>query len=133
MIGQQQWLKLQVLENLHFDKSNGNPRRYWGWRVFGQALYRCLCTTCEANPAPGGCRAVTMKKTNRKCVCPMCECTQPRRLSDEAAVEINEFLEVITANFLRRYGHRIDRYFSKRSKRGLNDEKPWQSTDEAPF
>jgi hypothetical protein len=34
----EKWLKLQVLENLHFDKSNGNPRRYWGWRVFGQAL-----------------------------------------------------------------------------------------------
>lgn len=74
-----------------------------------------------------------MKKTKRKCVGPMCECTEPRRLSDEAAVQINEFLEVIAANFLSRYGHRIDRYYSKHSKRGLNDEKPWQSADDQPF
>ena len=39
----EKWLKLRVLENLRFDKSNGNPRRYWGWRVFGQGLIKHLC------------------------------------------------------------------------------------------
>jgi len=34
----EKWLKMRVLENLRFDKSDGNPRRYWTWRVFGQAL-----------------------------------------------------------------------------------------------
>jgi hypothetical protein len=33
----------------------------------------------------------------------MCACTQTRTLSDEAALEIHEFLEVIAANFLSRY------------------------------
>jgi len=41
---------------------------------------------------------------------PMCECDKTRTLSDESAVEIHEFLETIAANFLSRYGHRIQRH-----------------------
>ena len=43
----------------------------------------------------------------------MCACTQTRTLSDEAVVEIHEFLEVIAANFLSRYGQRIYRHYAK--------------------
>ena len=49
--------------------------------------------------------------------CPMCACTETRTLSDESAVEIHEFLEVIAANFLSRYGHRIYRHYAKQVKR----------------
>ena len=44
-----------------------------------------------------------MKKYKSRYQCLMCACTQTRTLSDEAAVEIHEFLEVIAANFLNRY------------------------------
>ena len=62
----------------------------------------------------------------------MCACTQTRTLSDEAAVEIHEFLDVIAANFLSRYGQRIYHHYSKQAKRNLNAQQPWKSPDE-PF
>lgn len=66
-----------------------------------------------------------MKKTKHY-PCPMCACTQHRTLSDEAAVEIHEFLEVIAENFLRRYGQRIYRHYARRAKHQFNNEKPWE-------
>lgn len=63
----------------------------------------------------------------------MCSCAETRTLSDEAAVEIHEFLEVIAANFLSRYGQRIYRHYTRRAKRNLNDQKPWQQADDQPF
>jgi hypothetical protein len=72
-----------------------------------------------------------MTKKN-KYPCPMCACTETRTLSDEAAVEIHEFLEVIAANFLSRYGQRIYRHYEKRVKRNLNAQQPWKNSDE-PF
>ena len=63
----------------------------------------------------------------------MCACTETRQLSDEAAVEIHEFLEVIAANFLSRYGHRIYRHYTKQAKRNLNDKKPWPQADDQPL
>ena len=48
-----------------------------------------------------------MGRAKHRYPCPMCECAETRTLSDEAAVEIHEFLEVIAANFLSRYGERI--------------------------
>jgi len=62
----------------------------------------------------------------------MCACTETRQLSDEAAVEIHEFLEVIAANFLSRYGQQICRHYAKRAKRNLNAQQPWKNTDD-PF
>ena len=65
----------------------------------------------------------------------MCSCTQTRTLSDEAAVEIHEFLEVIAANFLSRYGQRIYRHYAKQAKQAnpsINADKPWRRADE-PF
>ncbi len=57
-----------------------------------------------------------MKKKHRY-PCPMCACTQTRTLSDEAAIEIHEFLEVFAANFLSQYGQRIYRHYVKQAKR----------------
>ena len=48
----------------------------------------------------------------------MCDCTQHRTLSDEAAaVEIHVFLEVIAANFLNCYGQWMYCDYAKRTKR----------------
>jgi hypothetical protein len=73
-----------------------------------------------------------MKKIKHRYPCPMCDCTQHRTLSDEVAVEIHEFLEVIAANFLSRYGERIYRHYTKQAKRQVNPDKPWLNSDE-PF
>ncbi len=67
-----------------------------------------------------------MKKPKHRYPCPMCACFETRTLSDEAAVEIHEFLEVIAANFLQRYGQRIYRHYAKRTKHQFNSEKPWE-------
>ncbi len=64
--------------------------------------------------------------------CPMCECDKTRTLSDESAVEIYEFLEVISDNFLSRYGHRIERHYAKLATRNINKHQPWRKKDQ-PF
>ena len=71
-------------------------------------------------------------KKNHRYPCPMCACPETRTLSDEAAVDIHEFLEVIAANFLSQYGQRIYRHYAKRAKRNLNAQQPWKNSDE-PF
>ena len=68
-----------------------------------------------------------MKKSKPRYQCLMCACTQTPTLSDEAAVEIHEFLEVIAANFLKCYGQRIYRHYAKRAKHQFNNEKPWEN------
>lgn len=75
-----------------------------------------------------------MKKIKHRYPCPMCDGTETRTLSDEAAVEIHEFLEVIAANFLQCYGQRIYRHYAKRAKHQFNNEKPWDRPhDGEPF
>ena len=64
--------------------------------------------------------------------CPMCDCDKTRTLSDESAVEIYEFLEVISANFLSRYGHRIERHYASLARRNINEQQPWRKKDQ-PF
>jgi uncharacterized protein YktB (UPF0637 family) len=71
-------------------------------------------------------------KTKHRYPCPLCARTETRTLSDEAALEIHEFLEVIAANFLARYGNRIYRHYARRAKRDINELEPWRSSD-APF
>lgn len=71
-------------------------------------------------------------KSKNQYPCPMCECDKTRTLSDESAVEIHEFLETIAANFLSRYGHRIQRHYAKRVKKNINAPQPWRRLDE-PF
>ena len=70
-------------------------------------------------------------KSKNKYPCPMCECDKTRTLSNQSAVEIHEFLDAITANFLSRYGQRITRHYKKLAKRSL-DEPWWRESDE-PF
>ncbi|MDP3652996.1 MAG: hypothetical protein Q8R67_15060 [Rhodoferax sp.] len=70
-------------------------------------------------------------KTKHTYPCPMCDGRETRTLSDEAAVEIHEFLAVIAANFLSRYGQRIYRHYDKRAKRNLNPDKPWCNSDDS--
>jgi hypothetical protein len=70
-------------------------------------------------------------KTKHRYPCPMCACTETRTLSDEAAVEIHEFLEVIAANFLSQYGQRIYRHYAKRVKRNFNPQQPWKNSDDS--
>jgi hypothetical protein len=74
---------------------------------------------------------MTMKK-KYQFTCPLCAGTQTRTLSDEAAVQILAFLEVIIENFTDRYGRRIDRYYAKRAQRNINVHEPWKGdcTDE---
>lgn len=74
------------------------------------------------------------KKTKHHYPCPMCACTPTRTLSDEAAVQVHEFLEVIATNFMSHYGQRIYRHYAKRAKHQHNHEKPWVSPYEGePF
>lgn len=39
---------------------------------------------------------------------------------------MHEFLEVIAANFMRRYGQRIYRHYAKQAKRQFKNEKLWE-------
>lgn len=71
-------------------------------------------------------------ETKHRYKCPMCACTETRTLSDEAALENHEFMEVIAANFLSRYGQRICRHYAKLAKRNLNAQHPWKNSD-VPF
>ena len=47
-------------------------------------------------------------------------------------MEIYEFLEAISANFLSRYGHRIERHYAKLASRNINEQQPWRRKDQ-PF
>ena len=67
-----------------------------------------------------------MGRAKQRYPCPMCDRAETRTLSDEAAVEIHEFLEVIAANFLSQYGQRIYRHYDKRTKHQFNSDKPWE-------
>lgn len=46
--------------------------------------------------------------------CPLGVCDKPCSLSDEAAVQIHEFMETMAANFLSCYGHQIQRHYARK-------------------
>ena len=71
-----------------------------------------------------------MGRAKHRYPCPMCDRAETRTLSDEAAVEIHEFLEVIAANFLSRYGERTYRPHTQQAKRHVNPDKPWLNSNE---
>ena len=56
-----------------------------------------------------------------------------RQLSDEAAVEILNFLQVFTLDFEIRYSNQIRRYYDYRSKHNIVQRTPQATTDEPPF
>jgi len=55
----------------------------------------------------------------------------PCTLSDQAAVEILEFLEQLIDLFEFEYAHQIERYYAKRSKANLIE--PPSTNDDPPF
>jgi hypothetical protein len=55
------------------------------------------------------------------------------QLSDEAVIEIREFLEVLMLVFDARYGTQIHRYYDDRSQQNIVQPHPPASTDDPPF
>ena len=62
----------------------------------------------------------------------LCLCEYTPALSDEAAVQIHEFLQVISATLLARYGSSIERHYAKKTQRNITELEPWKYSDE-PF
>jgi len=54
-------------------------------------------------------------------------------LSDEAAVEILNFLEVTYQIFETRYAHQIHRYYESISQHNIVPGPPYENTDDPPF
>lgn len=61
----------------------------------------------------------------------LCLCEYTPALSDEAAVEIFEFLQVISTSLLARYGSRIERHYAKNTKPNVKELVPWRFSDES--
>jgi len=61
------------------------------------------------------------------------QCIPLRPLSDEAAVEILDFLQVFTNDFENRYGEQIRRYYDERSRLNTVRSCPCVATDDPPF
>lgn len=64
---------------------------------------------------------------------PCHHCIRLRPLSDEAAVEILDFLRVFTTEFEIRYGDQIRRYYDERSRHNIVQTHPVRATDDPPF
>ena len=54
-------------------------------------------------------------------------------LSDEAAVEILNFLEVALQIFESRYAHQINRYYDSISQHNIVKCSPYENNDDPPF
>ena len=63
---------------------------------------------------------------------PRCEPRLPP-LSDEAVVEIHDFLHDVLTVFESRYGDQIRRYYDDRSQHNLIETDPNLPTDDPPF
>lgn len=61
------------------------------------------------------------------------QCIIQRPLSDEAAVEILDFLQVFMTDFENRYGNQIRRYYDERSRHNIIQDFPSEPTDDPPF
>lgn len=61
------------------------------------------------------------------------QCIPLRPISDEAAVEILDFLQVFTTDFEIRYGEHIRRYYDERSRHNIVRSNPYVATDDPPF
>ena len=67
------------------------------------------------------------------CSDPPYQCLPLRPLSDEAAVEILDFLQVFIINFESRYGDQIRRYYDQRARHNIIRVNPSVPTDDPPF
>lgn len=61
------------------------------------------------------------------------QCIPLRPLSDEAAVEILDFLQVFTTDFEIRYGGQIRRYYDDRSHHNIVQDNPFAASGDPPF
>jgi len=61
------------------------------------------------------------------------QCIPLRPLSDEAAVEILDFLQVFTTDFEIRYGRQIRRYYNDRSRHNIVQDHPFAASGDPPF
>jgi hypothetical protein len=64
---------------------------------------------------------------------PCYQCIPLRPLSDEAAVEILDFLQVFMTDFEIRYGDQIHRYYDERSRHNIVQVIPNATADDPPF
>jgi hypothetical protein len=55
------------------------------------------------------------------------------QLSDKAAVEILDFLQVFTNDFENRYGNQIRRYYDERSRHNIIQDNLFKDTDDPSF
>jgi hypothetical protein len=67
------------------------------------------------------------------CTDPGYPCIPLRPLSDEAAVEILDFLQVFTMDFESRYGYQIRRYYDQRSSHNIVRINLSAAADDPPF
>jgi len=67
------------------------------------------------------------------CSDPCYQCIPLRPLSDEAVVEILDFLQVFTTDFENRYGGQIHRYYEVRAHRNIIQDNPCVTIDDPPF
>ncbi len=61
------------------------------------------------------------------------QCIRLRPLSDEAAVEILDFLQVFTTDFEIRYGEQIRRYYDERCPHNIVRTNSAGDKDDPPF
>lgn len=67
------------------------------------------------------------------CSDPCYPCSPLRPLSDEAAVEILDFLQVFMADFESRYSDQIRRYYDERSRHNIAPPTFFADIDDPPF
>lgn len=67
------------------------------------------------------------------CTDPCFQCIPLPQLSDEAVVEILDFLQVFTTDFGNRYCGQIHRYYENRSQHNIVADNPCVTTDAPPF
>jgi len=60
-------------------------------------------------------------------------CIPLPHLSDKAAVEILDFLQVVTNDFENRYGNQIRRYYDERSRHNNVQAAPFKDAVDPPF
>lgn len=61
------------------------------------------------------------------------QCIPMRPLSDEAAVEILDFLQVLTTDFENRYSNQIRRYYDERARHNILQTNPAGNAHDPPF
>jgi hypothetical protein len=64
---------------------------------------------------------------------PIYPCIQLPKLSDKAAVEILDFLQVVTNDFENRYSNQIRRYYDERSRHNIIQGNLFKDTDDPSF